>query len=54
MQTLSRFHDLWNPRIDMRHEGGKLILKDFTETILSETDVMLLSTLAYGPMLSNG
>lgn len=54
MQKLSWFHDPWNPRIDMRYEGGKLILKDFTETILSETDVMLLSTLAYGPMLSNG
>lgn len=54
MQALSWFHDSWDPRIDMRYEGGKLILKDFTETILSETDVMLLSTLAYGPMLSNG
>ncbi|MCX6816961.1 MAG: J domain-containing protein [Candidatus Beckwithbacteria bacterium] len=54
MQTLSWFHDSWNPRISMRQENGKLILKDFTETILSETDVMLLSTLAYGPMLSNG
>ncbi|MBU2051841.1 hypothetical protein KKH13_01390, partial [Patescibacteria group bacterium] len=41
-----------NP-IEMRWEDGKLILKEYTETIFSEADVMLLSTLAYGPMLSD-
>lgn len=42
-----------NP-IEMRWEDGKLILKEYTETIFSEADVMLLSTLAYGPMLTSG
>lgn len=42
-----------NP-IKMRWEDGKLILKEYTETIFSEADVMLLSTLAYGPMLTSG
>jgi len=39
---------------EMRWEDGKLILKNYTETIFSEADVMLLSTLAYGPMLNRG
>lgn len=32
-------------------EDGKLILKDRTESIFPETDVMLFTTLAYGPLL---
>ena len=37
--------------IQMLFDNGKMILKAYTETMFSEADVMLLSTLAYGPML---
>ena len=55
MQTLDT-EPTWQEErpIEMRWEDGKLILKNYTETIFSEADVMLLSTLAYGPMLGSG
>lgn len=51
MQALSTEPTWSNYPIEMRWENGKMILKGYTETIFSEADVMLLSTLAYGPML---
>jgi len=54
MLTLSTEPTYHRSPIKMRWEDGKLILKEYTETIFSEADVMLLSTLAYGPMLTSG
>jgi hypothetical protein len=38
----------------MQIKDGKMILKGQTESVLSEADVILLETIAYGPMLRNG
>lgn len=54
MLTLSTEPTYHHSPIEMRWEEGKLILAEYTETIFSEADVMLLSTLAYGPMLTSG
>ena len=53
MMYLNHYKPHWGqpymPQI--RIEDGKLKLKAYTETVLSETDTILLQTMAYGPML---
>lgn len=38
-------------QVELRLEDGKLILKEYGETVFSEADFVLFSTLAYGPMI---
>ncbi|MBW2978143.1 hypothetical protein KY331_04825, partial [Candidatus Woesearchaeota archaeon] len=45
--------DLFDPSwVHYTFKDGKLIIEDQTQTIFSEADFVLLSTLAYGPMLN--
>ncbi len=43
-----------NPNVSMQVKDGRMMLKGQTESVLSEADVILLETIAYGPMLRNG
>ncbi|MCX6794019.1 MAG: J domain-containing protein [Candidatus Gottesmanbacteria bacterium] len=54
MLTLRTEPDWKYKQITLQSEGTQLILEDYTQTILTEADVMLLSTLAYGPLLKHG
>lgn len=51
----SSFHPFYRPDVDItkKFDNGKLSLKAYTESVFSETDVILMQTLAYGPMLSS-
>lgn len=54
MMYLNHYEPQWRqPEIpEMRIEDGKIKLKAYTETVLSESDTILLQTIAYGPMLT--
>lgn len=53
MLVLARHLPNWNEdEISMRWDNGKLILKGRTESVFTEADVILLTTLAYGPLLN--
>lgn len=52
MLTLETEPDRSYHPIRMVTDENQLILEDYTKTILTEPDIMLLSTLAYGPLLT--
>lgn len=52
MRTLSTEPDWSDNPIKLKLDSGKLTLQEYGETVFSEADYILLSTLAYGPMIT--